>query len=222
MTIANPESPAPQSARERRDLPGMPRRLLVAEDESLVARALTADLARLGFTVVGPAPNGQRAIELARLESPDMALMDIRMPVMDGLAASRVLFDELRIPVVILSAFSDDEYLQKSMHAGAFGYLLKPVNIEELRLTLAVAWGRFLQHHQLAGEVHQLERKLEERKLIERAKGVIMKTLHISEEEAMRKLQRSARDSRRPMAELARSVVEAQSLIGDPNSKSPK
>ncbi len=194
----------------------------MAEDESLVARALATDLARLGFAVVGPAPNGQHAIELARAEAPDMALMDIRMPVMDGLAASRVLFEELGIPVVILSAFSDEEYLHKSLHAGAFGYLLKPVNVEELRLTLVIAWGRFLQHHHLAGEVHQLERKLEERKLIERAKGVIMKTLQISEEEAMRKLQRSARDSRRPMAELARSVVDAQSLMGDASPRPPR
>lgn len=212
-------------ARQRRDpsgLPGMPRRLLVAEDESLLARALAADLTRLGYTVIGPAPNGDKAVELARREAPDMALMDIRMPIMDGLAASHILFEELHVPVVFLSAYSDEDYLHQGMEVGAFGYLLKPVNLEELRLTLAIAWSRYLQQYSLVDKVDRLERKLEERKLIERAKGLIMQTLHVTEEEAMRRLQRAARDARRPMADLAQSVLDAQSLITDPLAKPGK
>ena len=215
MTIAQQQPQTKHQHHKKAELSGMPRRVLVADDESMVARSLTNDLQQLGFTVVGPVPDGRQAIEIAKLESPDMALMDIRMPVMDGIAASRILHEELNIPVVILSAYSDEEYLHAGMGVGAFGYLLKPVNLEELRLTLAIAWGRFVQHHHLSHEVRQLERKLEERKLIERAKGLIMKTLHIDEEEAMRRLQRSARDSRRPMVELARSVLDAQNLISN-------
>ncbi len=193
--------------------PASPRRILVAEDEHLLARNLCNELTGLGYDVIGPAPNGRRAIELASVERPDMALLDIRMPEMDGLEAGRVLYQQMHVPIVILSAYSDSAYVDSAAGIGVFGYLLKPINLDDLRVTLPVAWGRFLEQTRLVGEVHTLEEKLENRKIIERAKGLIMKHLNLSEEEAMRRLQKQARDSRRPMVELAKAILDTQGLL---------
>src|SRR5690606_32596052 len=109
---------------------------------------------------------------------------------------------------VILSAYSDSTYIDSAASMGVFGYLFEPVNLDDLRVTLPVAWSRYLEQIRLAGEVQDLESKLENRKLVERAKGLLMKHLNLSEEEAMRRLQKQARDSRRPMAELAKAILD--------------
>src|SRR5690606_28944531 len=123
-----------------------------AEDEHLLARSLANDLTELGYTVVGPASNGRKSIELARENRPDMALMDIRMPEMDGLSAAQTLFSELGVPVVILSAYSDPPYLKAGSRLGVFGYLIKPASIEELRVSLTIAWARYLEQRRLSEE----------------------------------------------------------------------
>jgi len=192
-----------------------PRTVLVAEDEHLLARSLSADLVELGYSVIGPANNGEVAVQLARATPPDMALLDIRMPVLDGLAAAEILYSQMNIPVVILSAYSDPPYLQAGARLGVFGYLLKPVSMDELRVTLTVAWSRFLEQRRLHGEVDDLKTKLEHRKIIEKAKGILMKSANLSEEEAMRALQKKARDSRRPMVELAKALLDTQGLVED-------
>ena len=193
--------------------PPAPRVVLVAEDEHLLARSLQNDLAELGFTVVGPARNGREAIDMARQRRPDLALLDIRMPEVDGLAAAETLFGEMGVPVIILSAYSDKGYVETGARIGVFGYLLKPVSLDELRVTIAIAWSRFTRQSELSGEVERASRKLEERKIVEKAKGVLMKTRGVDEEEAMRMLQKQARDSRRPMVELAQSLLDAQNLL---------
>lgn len=187
--------------------------MLVAEDEHLLARGLANDLTELGFEVFGPASNGQKALDLARERRPDIALLDIRMPVMDGLTAAQTLYQEHNIPVVILSAYSDPPYLRAGKRVGVFGYLLKPATLDELRVTLAISWARYLDQERLAEEVTGLQTKLEERKIIEKAKGILMKQLGVSEDQAMRTLQKQARDSRRPMAELAQAVLDASSVM---------
>jgi response regulator NasT len=138
-----------------------------------------------------------------------MAILDIRMPVMDGLTAAKHIFDELGIPVVIVSAYSDQNFLKTAADVGIFGYMLKPVTADELRATITVSWSRFLQHKQLRQEVQDLKVALEERKLIERAKGILMDTQNLSEAEAMRRLQKQARDSRRRLAEMAKQIIDA-------------
>lgn len=205
-----PPRPAPARPPEPA-LAAAPGVVLVAEDEHLLARSLQNDLSELGFEVVGPARNGKEAVDLARQRRPDLALLDIRMPEMDGLAAAEVLFGEMGVPVVILSAYSDTCYVEAGARIGVFGYLLKPVGLDELRVTLAVAWSRFTRQAELSGEVERANRKLEERKVIEKAKGLLMKTRGVDEEEAMRTLQRQARDARRPMAEVARSLLDMHS-----------
>jgi len=202
-------------------LPDRLRKIIVGEDEHLLARNLCNELIALGYEVIGPAPNGRRVIELAAVERPDLALLDIRMPEMDGLAAGKLLYDEMKVPIVILSAYSDSHYVDTAASTGVFGYLLKPVNLDDLRVTLPVAWSRYLQESRLTHELVDLETKLENRKVIERAKGLIMKHLGLSEEEAMRRLQKQARDARRPMAELAKAILDTQDILHvDGKSKS--
>ena len=203
---------APTAAAGIPALPESPRSVLVADDEHLLARNLANDLSELGYTVVGPARNGLVAIELARLHKPDIVLMDIRMPELDGLEATKVIFEELGIPVVILSAFSDPAYLRAGVKIGVFGYLLKPITLDELRVSLTLAWSRYITHKSLSSEVESLKLKLEQRKIIEKAKGLMMRTMNITEDEAMRALQKQARDLRKPMADLAKSILDADEL----------
>jgi len=187
--------------------------ILVAEDEHLVAETLRAELEKLGYQVMGPVPNGQAAIEHARESRPNMALLDIRMPGVDGIEAARHLYEEFDVPVVILSAYSEQRDLEQLQAAGVFGYLLKPVSSDCLRVTLNVAWSRYLEVKKLSGKVKNLEDKLENRKIIERAKGILQQSLGVTEAEAMRRLQRQSRDARRPMVELAKALVDSQELL---------
>jgi two-component system, response regulator PdtaR len=191
----------------------LPRRVLVADDESLVAHHIAAHLTELGIEPVGPASSGQQAIELAGTASPDLALLDIRMPQVDGLEAAGVLYHRMGIPIVLLSAFSDQAYVQQGARIGVYGYLIKPVSVDELRAALAVAWSRFHQHVKLKGEVESLKVALEERKLIERAKGLVMERMNLTEPQAMRRLQKQARDTRRRLAEVARGILDGDQLL---------
>jgi len=199
----------------------LPRRVLVAEDESLVATHIADYLRQLGLEVIGPASNGAQAIELAGAEPVDMALVDIRMPQMDGLEAAGVLYHRMGIPVVLLSAFSDPSYVHQGAKLGIFGYLIKPVNVDELRATIAVAWSRFRQQVELRGEVVGLKVALEDRKIVERAKGLVMERLGLSESQAMKRLQQQARNTRRKLPDVARSILESERLLRPDSGPSP-
>lgn len=194
-------------------MPLLPRRVLIAEDEHLVAVNLSEHLRSLGVEVIGPASNGQIALELAKKNPPDLALLDIRMPIVDGLAAAGVLFDQMKVPVIMISAFSDPGYVETCAKIGVFGYLLKPVTLDELRVTLAVAWSRYNHQKELRDEVQALKDSLEARKIVERAKGLLMEKLGLSEDQAMKRLQKRARDSRRKLVDLARAVLETSELL---------
>lgn len=185
-----------------------PERILVADDEHLVAAGLRTQLVDLGYTVIGPASDGGHAIELARSEEPDLALLDIRMPHVDGIAAGEIISTELNIPVIMVSAFSDPDYLRACNKFRTFGYLLKPVTPDELRVTIEIAWGRWLDLLAQQDDVNRLKARLEDRKIIEQAKWQLVKTQGIAEPEAMRLLQRQARNSRRPLVEIAREIVQ--------------
>lgn len=191
-------------------------RLIIAEDELLVAEGLANALKDLNYVVLGTFPDGEQAIESCRKDRPDMALLDIRMPKMNGLDAAATLFGEMNIPVVIISAFSDPEYTQASANIGVFGYLLKPVTADHLRVSLAVAWSRYLAHTENVEEIRSLTQRLEDRKIIERAKWILVDRLGVSEEQAMKRLQRQARDNRRTLVDVARGILENHELfLGD-------
>jgi response regulator NasT len=197
-----------------RKYPPHPSRLLVADDEHLVASGVAVNLRELGYEVVGPAADGEEAIELCRTHHPDMALLDIRMPKKDGLAAAEIVFKRLGIPVMIFSAYSDPEYVTSGNRVGVFGYLLKPVTQDQMRVGISVAWGRFLDYMNQNSEISTLKERLEHRKIIEQAKWIIVKRRGVEEPEAMKLLQRQARNNRRTLVDVARSVLENENLFG--------
>lgn len=190
-----------------------PRRILIADDEHLVATDLAMTLTELGYAVVGPAVDGDAAVEQARLSHPDLALLDIHMPKCDGLSAARAIFEDLGIPVIILSAYSDQEFIAGAQEAGVFGYLIKPASANQLRAAIDVAWGRFVESLHDQDEIAALERKLAERRIIERAKWILVERRQMNEQEAMRTLQRQARQSRKKMAEVAQQLIDASELL---------
>lgn len=205
----------PGASSGRHKLPDKPSRVLVADDEHLVATGLAATLDSLGYDVVGPAADGEQAIRLCEQDAPDMALLDIRMPKVDGLTAAREIYHRFRVPVVIFSAFSDPQYVESSQEVGVFGYILKPVSQDQLRVMLSVAWGRYRDAMSQSSEIQTLQKRLEDRKIIEQAKWVLVEKRSIAEPEAMRMLQRHARNNRRPLVEVAKAVIENEALFTD-------
>ncbi len=187
-----------------------PHRILVADDEHLMATGLTTALRSLNFTVVGPVSNGQSAVETVEMEEVDMALLDIRMPGMDGLTAAKALWHDHAIPSVIISAYSDDAYLQQAQETGVFGYLLKPASTENLRVTITIAWGRALDHGLQARRIKQLQESLANRRTVEQAKWKMVEMLGIDEPEAHARLQRLARNDRRRLVDVATDVLEGR------------
>lgn len=193
-------------------LPEHPRRILVAEDDHLIARQLCTMLVELGQEIVGPAGDGDAALALARTKPPDLALLDIRMPGRDGLDTARILLSELGIPSVIVSAHATPEYADAAGQVGVFGYLVKPVMQDQLRMTIDISWRRFRDYAGSTFEVGDLRRRMEERRVIEHAKWVLVAKQKISEPEAMRALQDRARSTRQPLLAVAQSVIDSGQL----------
>ncbi len=190
-------------------------RILVAEDEPLSAMALQAQLEALGHVVIGPAHNGREAVEMARAHPADLAILDVRMPALSGLEAAHEIATFCELPVILLSGYSDPDMIEEATRAPVFHYLVKPVSMADLGPAIAVAMTRFSEWRELRGEAAQLEHKLEDRKLIEQAKGIIMEARGIPEAEAYRTLQRESQNRNQPMVEIARSVLMSRSLLRD-------
>ncbi len=203
-----------QRADQQEPTGGTLKRILVAEDEHLIAMSIVEHLGHLGFEVIGPASNGEQAVEMARAQRPQMAVVDIRMPGMDGLEAAGILYRQMNVPVVIISAFTDEDYVQRSSSIGVFGYILKPITADDLRVSLEVAWALYTQQQRLSGEVRGLKTALEDRKVIERAKGLLMDRLSLNEADAMRQLQKQSRSTRQKLPDLARAMLVTDDLLG--------
>jgi response regulator NasT len=139
--------------------------------------------------------------------------MDIQMPVMDGMQAAQIIFPELDIPVVMLTAYSDDTYLRNCVSAGVFGFLLKPASAEQLSAGISVAWERFLDHIEQRSQIVDLKQRLDDRRLIEQAKWIIVKRKEVTEPEAMKLLQKQSRSSRKTIAAVARAVIDSDGLL---------
>ncbi len=188
-------------------------RILICEDEALTVLKLRRLLTAAGHQVVGEAKNGEECLALTQETEPDLVLMDIKMPGMDGTEATRQLLQQRPLPVVMLTAYSDDETVRAATEAGACAYLVKPVNRSQLLSALHVAASRFAEQEQMRREVQDLNEALEARKIIERAKGLLMDRAGLSEAEAFRRLQKASRDQRRPMKQVALEVIEAGKLM---------
>ncbi|HUG00849.1 MAG TPA: response regulator [Longimicrobiales bacterium] len=190
-------------------------RVLIADDEALHNLALSSQLKSLGHDVVAAAKDGEEAVEKARETKPDIAFLDIRMPGMAGPDAAKKIFQERPIPMVILSAYSDERTVQEAASAPIFHYLVKPVDSSDLAPAIAIARKRFAEWERTRSERDSLQQKLDERKIIERAKGLLMKSRGLSESDAYRFLQRASQDKNTPMVDLARKIVLAAPLLQD-------
>jgi len=189
-------------------------RVLVAEDDPLIALGLCERLRSLGHEPVGPAANGEEAIELARENPPDLYLFDIEMPNVDGLeAAATLAADGLRRPVVVVTGVDDRSLIERSITTGVGAYLTKPVDSRALEAALALSASRHAELEALEAEVDRAQQALEDRKLVERAKGLLMAALDLSEQDAFRRLQLTARERNLRLAEVAARIVEQQPLL---------
>jgi AmiR/NasT family two-component response regulator len=186
-------------------------KILVAEDEALIRLDLVEMLQEAGYEVVAQASNGQEAIALNQKHNPDLAILDINMPIMDGLTAAESIVQST--PVLMLTAFSQRELVDRANAAGVMAYILKPFTINDLIPAIEIASSRYQQMSALVSEISNLNERLETRKLIDRAKGILMKALNLSEPEAFSWIQRAAMDRRLTMKEVALAVIDPNAQI---------
>ncbi len=183
-------------------------RVVVAEDEALIRLDLVEMLTEAGYEVVGQAGDGEAAISITEKEKPDLVVMDVKMPKLDGISAAERIANQRIAPVVILTAFSQRDLVERARDAGAMAYLTKPFSIDDLMPAIELAVSRFQEIKQLDAEVTDLQEQLKARKLIEKAKGILMKNLKISEPEAFKWMQKTAMDKRRSMTDVAQLVMD--------------
>jgi AmiR/NasT family two-component response regulator len=196
-------------------------RVLIAEDDPVIALALAERVRSLGHEPLGPVGDGEAAVAAAKASLPDLYLFDVDMPALDGLgAATRLAGAGLRRPVVVLTGVDDATLVDRSIGSGVGAYLTKPVDTRELQAALKLAAARHAELETLEAEVSQARQALEDRKLVERAKGLLMTALQLSEQDAFRRLQKTARDRNLRLADVARRIVEQQSLL-EPKPDSP-
>lgn len=188
-------------------------RVLIAEDNELVSLTLEEQLTTLGYSVVGVARTGAEAVRLCKQLDPDVIIMDMQMPEMGGDVAAQQIAKQHPTPVIMLTAYSDSDNIRKAESSGALAYLIKPVNPEELPPTIDVAIARFRDFQQLREKVDDLQETLESRKVIERAKGILMQRRSISGDDAYELMRQWARERGRKVKEIAQAIVDAEALL---------
>ena len=193
---------------------GVGKKVLIVEDETLVGLGLKTQLERLGFGVVGQAGTAAEATKLFRDAAPDVVLVDIRLDGDDGIDLAARLLKERRCPMVIISAYSDPDLIKRASAAGVYGYLIKPVSADALAAQIEVSRTRFAEQEKLAEENRTLHQNLETRKLVERAKAILMKRLNLPEPDAHRRLQMESQKRRISMAEVSKKIIESEELLG--------
>ncbi|MEN0136438.1 MAG: response regulator [Rhodococcus sp. (in: high G+C Gram-positive bacteria)] len=196
------------NAPQQQGVPSQPRRVVVAEDEALIRLDLVEMLREEGYDVVGEAGDGQAAVDLAVELKPDLVIMDVKMPRRDGIDAASEIAAKRIAPVVILTAFSQRELVERARDAGAMAYLVKPFSVADLVPAVELAASRFKEVTALEREISDLSERLETRKVVERAKGVLMDKQSLTEPEAFKWIQRAAMDRRSTMKAVAQVVLE--------------
>lgn len=189
-----------------------PLRIVIADDEAVIRLGLRAMLEEQGYEVVGEAADGKRALALVGKLHPDLIFLDLKMPGMDGLTAAHALLASRALPVIILTAYADREFVQQAREAGVLAYLVKPVRETDLRPAIEMALGRFREIQALRDEIGNLEEALRTRKTVERAKGVLMRRHGLDEAAAFSRIQKQARDQRKTMREIAEAVIHSDNL----------
>lgn len=184
-------------------------RILLAEDEVISRMDLREMLENLGYSVIGEAGDGVAAVNLARTLKPDLVLMDIKMPELDGISAAQTLTQERVTPVLLLTAYADREFVDRAVDAGVMGYLVKPFAEAQLKPAIEIALERWRELRHIQQELASTQDTLETRKLVERAKGVLMDSQNLKEAEAFRRIQRLSMNSRKSMREVAEAILLA-------------
>lgn len=186
-----------------------PLNIVIADNESIIRMDLREMLEEQGHTIVGEAHDGKQALELTRKYRPDLVMMDIKMPNMDGITAAKAIADEGISPVILLTAFSDSEIVNRAKDAGVLAYLVKPVREESISPAIEIALSRWQEMKELERELEEAKGSLEFRKTLDRAKGILMDAHNISESEAYRRIQRYSMMKRKPIKEVAEAIVRA-------------
>lgn len=184
-------------------------RIIIADDESIIRMDVREMLTNLGYLVVGEVGDGRSAVNLARELRPDIVVMDIKMPDMDGIEAAKILTEERIAPVLLLTAYSQRDLVERAKEAGVAGYIVKPFQESDLTPAIEVALARFREFRALEQEVEDLQEALETRKLVDRAKGILMDTQGLKEAEAFRKIQKMSMNTRKPMKQVAEAIILA-------------
>jgi two-component system, response regulator PdtaR len=188
-------------------------RVVIADDESIRLMSLKGELEALGLQVVGEAADGKQALELVLKLKPDLAVLDIRMPVMDGLEAAKRIAEEYPIPVIVLTAYSERALAERAVEAGVSAYLMKPVSEEDLLPAVMLAKSRFAEFQHLRRDISDLKEALEARKMIERAKGILMERRNLSEAEAFKRMQIQSQNENKKLSEIARAIIMADRML---------
>lgn len=194
-------------------------KVLIAEDEYVNLMGLRINLEDLGHEVIGEARDGEEAVKLATELDPNLILMDINMPGIDGIQAieeiNRIREDAGKeiVPVIIISGYHDQNLVGRANEVGVFAYLVKPVREEELKVAIEVCLARFREFQELKKEYQRVKDSLEARKLIEKAKGILMYRNNLKEDEAMKVLQRKSRDSNKKLVDIAKEIIEADRIL---------
>ncbi|MFJ3901907.1 ANTAR domain-containing response regulator [Streptomyces sp. NPDC090025] len=205
-----PESPQPDAddAAEAAHVPPLTTRVVIAEDEALIRLDLKEMLEEEGYTVVGEAGDGATAVELAREHRPDLVILDVKMPVLDGISAAEKIAGESIAPVLMLTAFSQRELVERARDAGAMAYLVKPFSKSDVVPAIEMAVSRFAELRALEQEIADLSQRLETRKLVDRAKSVLQTQYGLTEPAAFRWIQKTSMDRRMSMQQVAEAVIE--------------
>jgi response regulator NasT len=188
-------------------------RIVTADDESLHLMNLRAQLESMGHRVVGEATDGETALRLLRDLHPDLAVLDIKMPDPDGIQVAVQMMHEKPLPIILLTAYSESSLAERAAEAHVAAYLMKPVSPQELMPAIALATSRFVEFQTLSKEVNDLRDALETRKMVERAKGILMRRLNLNEEEAFRRMQRRSQNENKKMSEIANAVITADGML---------
>lgn len=184
-------------------------RVIIADDESLLRMDLQETLTELGYLVVGQVGDGQSAVSMARELEPDVVIMDIKMPGTDGIEAAQILTEEKIAPVVLLTAYSQKDLIERAKEAGVVGYLVKPFREADLAPAIELALARFEEFRALEKEVDSLKEALETRKKVEQAKGILMEKQGLNEQDAFRRIQKMSMNTRKPMKDVAEAIILA-------------
>ena len=189
-----------------------PLRLLIADDEPIIRLDLRRTLENMGHIVIGEAGDGAQAVEQSRELKPDLAILDIKMPNMDGIDAAKIISTEGIAPVLLLTAYSQKDLVDRARDAGVFAYLIKPFKEAELMPAIEIAIARFEEFLELEKEVEKMEDKLETRKAVDRAKGILMDQFGLKEQDAFRRIQVQSMNTRKSMREIAEAIIIANSV----------